>query len=346
MLLTKGKGRTLESIYYQKLGPYQRSYDAALRCYRSLGQIFSIAGDVSPRDLCLMVQYDHPELFYVNKDFRLYPKLFGKDIRPDYMYSGYDIKKISKQLEDIAASIIAELINAHQSDFDKVRVLHDYLKTNLQYDTRYADERVFNRENLEAHSVVGALIHHKCVCEGFAKAMKYLCDRISLECWVVKGEANNDLSRGNHAWNIVCINGYYHHVDVTWDNPTVNLDGFSDYSYLNLSDSEIGRDHTWKRDWYPACPSSPYNYFRVTDSLLDSKVQLDRFLYESFSREDEFVMFRVERGSTLEREIMGYWPDAIEKASARCRYVRVDSWKYGSVPEQLTYYMKPQYTFL
>ena len=47
------------------------------------------------------------------------------------------------------------------------------------------------------------------------------------------------------------------------------------YGYMNLSDDEIAKDHTWNRKHYPECPSSPYNYFRVNNALLDSKAQLE-----------------------------------------------------------------------
>ena len=177
------------------------------------------------------------------------------------------------------------------------------------------------------------------------RAMKYLCDKISLECYVVCGTGNSPLAMGPHAWNIVRINGYYHHVDVTWDNQYSDSAEIPNYGYLNLSDDEIAKDHTWDRRLYPACPTSPYNYFRVNDALLDSRAMLESFLYNSFQNEEEFVMFRIVRGSTLEREINGCLPDCIQRASARCKYIRATSFRYGSVPEQLTFFVRPSYEY-
>ena len=249
-------------------------------------------------------------------------------------------------LEAKARALINELINDHQSDYDKVRALHDYLKSNLEYDTVAASSRSMTDRNVaDAHTIVGALLKHKCVCEGFAKAMKYLCDKISLECYVVCGKGNSPLAMGPHAWNIVRINGYYHHVDVTWDNQYSDSAEIPNYGYLNLSDDEIAKDHTWDRRFYPACPSSPYNFFRVNDALLDSKAQLESFLYNSFQNEEEFVMFRVVRGSMLEREINGCLPDCIQRASDRCKYIRASSFQYGCVPEQLTFFVRPNYEY-
>lgn len=195
---------------------------------------------------------------------------------PAYLYSPAEATKIRGQLDAAAQSIISEHINDHQSDYDKVRSLHDYLKSNLEYDTVAASSHRPNERNIaEAHNIIGALLKCKCVCEGFAKAFKFLCDKIDLECWVVSGKGSSSIGAGPHAWNIVKINGYYHHVDVTWDNQYSDSSSMPNYGYMNLSDDEIAKDHTWNKKHYPECPSSPYNYFRVNNALLDSKAQLE-----------------------------------------------------------------------
>ena len=288
----------------------------------------------------------HPELFFVGRYFTVSGSMFGKIIHPMYMYSRDRVVQLNQQLEAVANSLISELINDHQSEYDKVRVLHDYLKCNLEYDmdavssNSHTDTKI-----LEAHSIVGALLNKKCVCEGFACAMKYLCDKISIECYVVSGHGSNSMFSGPHAWNIVRINGYYHHVDVTWDNQYSDNNDMPNYGYFNLSDDEIAKDHTWNRKKYPACPSSPYNYFKVNNSLLDSKVQLENFLYESFQNEEQYITFRVEKDSPLEREIHYCISGAISRASNRCKYISVNRYTFNYIQEQLTYFVIPEYEY-
>lgn len=179
---------------------------------------------------------------------------------PAYLYSPAEATKIRGQLDAAAQSIISEHINDHQSDYDKVRSLHDYLKSNLEYDTVAASSHRPNERNIaEAHNIIGALLKHKCVCEGFAKAFKFLCDKIDLECWVVSGKGSSSIGAGPHAWNIVKINGYYHHVDVTWDNQ------YSDSSSKDAEDTlrmegKLGDDEQI-RDVVITCPA----YFGVTE---------------------------------------------------------------------------------
>ena len=336
----------MESVYYKNLGSDKRYYDAAVRCLLDHRSKFAISSDKMANEIVTHVKNDHPELFAVSPEFRIYTSGFKKEVELKYIYSLYDMNKIASDIEKIAAQIIGELINPNQSEYDKVRVLHDYLKCNLEYDLDMANNNnLSDRRNVEAHSIVGAFLKHKCVCEGFAKAMKYLCDRVGVECWVVFGNGNSSVSNGPHGWNIVRINGYYHHVDVTWDNQYSDDAFMPNYGYFCLSDEEIAKDHTWDRRNYPQCPSSPYNFFRVNNALLDSKAQFESFLYNAFQNEEEIIMFRVVRGSMLEQQINGCLEECVFKAAGRCKYISVPTFRYGSVPQQLTYFVRPEYNY-
>lgn len=337
----------MQSVYYNKLGINQKTYDAALRCFQNRGKSFSLSGSIQAAELAIEVLNEHPEIFYVGQEFRIMSTLMRREIIPTYLYSPSEVIKIKNQIETKAKQIIDTSINAHQSDYDKVRSLHDYLKSTLEYDTLAASSNRPNERNIaEAHNIVGALLKNKCVCEGFAKAFKFLCDKINLECWVVTGKGSSSIGSGPHAWNIVKIDGYYHHVDVTWDNQYSDSSVIPNYGYMNLSDEEISKDHTWNRKNYPSCPSSPYNYFSVNGALIDSKAQLENMLYNSIQMEEEIIMFRIVRGCMLEQEISGCLVDCIQRAANRCKHICVPTFHYGGVPEQLTFFVKPDYKYI
>lgn len=336
----------MQSVYYNNLGANKRIYDAALKCLQNRGKTLSIVGVIKADELYKTVLDEHPELFYVSQEFYIKTGLIHKEIEPIYLYSTAEIKKMHTQLEIEVQKILSECINEHQADYDKARSLHDYLKSNLEYDDDATGKKKFKSQNfIEAHNIIGALLKHKCVCEGFAKAFKFLCDKIGLECWVVSGTGGSTISSGPHAWNIVKINGYYHHVDVTWDNQYSDSSRMPNYGYLNLSDDEITKDHTWNRKNYPKCPSSPYNYFRVNNALIDSKAQLETMLYNSFQMEEEIIMFRVVRGSILEQEISGCLKECIQRAANRCKYISVPKFNSSRIPEQLTFCVRPEYCY-
>ena len=334
----------LHSVYYNSLGANKRVYDEALHCFQNRGRGFSLGGVAQAEVLVSQVLGDHPELFYVSQGVGIAMTFLSRTAIPKYLYSQAEAARLRQELDAAADRIIRQVINDHQSDYDKVLQLHDYLKQNVEYDYNAARSMMVTDPKVAAaHNIVGALLKGKCVCEGFAKAMKFLCDRIGLECWVVSGKGSSSMASGPHAWNIVRINGYYHHVDVTWDIQAVEEASIPNYGYLNLSDQEIAKDHTWDKRLYPACPDSPYNYFRVNNALLDSRAQLESMLYNSLQMEEEYIMFRVVRGSLLEREINGCLTECIQRAISRCKYVKVPTFHYNSVPEQLTFCVKPDY---
>ncbi len=62
------------------------------------------------------------------------------------------------------------------------------------------------------------------VCEGYAKALKVLCDALGIGCVLVEGDARSSTSTfgGAHMWNYVQVDGAWYAVDVTWNDPVVS----------------------------------------------------------------------------------------------------------------------------
>lgn len=146
----------MQSVYYNNLGANKRIYDAALQCFQNRGRSFPVTGSIPAAELAIEVLNDHPEIFYVGQEFRVMSSLMRRDIMPAYLYSPAEATKIRGQLDAAAQSIISEHINDHQSDYDKVRSLHDYLKSNLEYDTVAASSHRPNERNIaEAHECPG-----------------------------------------------------------------------------------------------------------------------------------------------------------------------------------------------
>ena len=127
------------------------------------------------------------------------------------------------------------------SAVEKEKYIHDYICSNTAYD----EDSPLNQ------SAYSALTSSHSVCAGYARAFQIACERVGIPCYYVTGT-----SRGvNHAWNIVCIDGSYYNVDLTWDD--VIADNFSkpSYIYFNKNDAAFAADHT-RSDYavlLPAC---------------------------------------------------------------------------------------------
>ena len=62
-----------------------------------------------------------------------------------------------------------------------------------------------------------------------------------------------------HAWNLVKIENKWYHLDTTFDDPVPDEQGRVTYSYFNLSDEQIARNHEWNRGDYPQATTNYYS---------------------------------------------------------------------------------------
>lgn len=181
--------------------------------------------------------------------FSIYNKIhweqFGSTltVRVDYLISRSQFEETRQMVSELAN----ELVQPGMSQMEIEKAFHDYLCRHCVYDLQFQDP---------SYSAYGALVLGRAVCQGYSEAMGMLCLEAGLECRIVTGTARDDSGQsGDHAWNLVKIDGEYRHVDVTYDDP-VRSDGLErfTYEYFNLSDAGIARDHSWDKEAYPAAP--------------------------------------------------------------------------------------------
>lgn len=114
------------------------------------------------------------------------------------------------QLRAVADSILAE-VTPGMTDYEKLCILHDrFIEWGDYGDMTGAD----------AGNIRGALLNKRAVCEGFARAGLYLCQRLGLECIFVTGQMQTSTVNdtwGNHAWNYVRVDGQWYLMDLTSD---------------------------------------------------------------------------------------------------------------------------------
>ena len=104
-----------------------------------------------------------------------------------YKYSIGETNRMLRETEEAAKEIVA-LTDETMSDYEKLKVFHDYLAINVESstDSPYAD------------SVYGALVKKQALCEGYAKAFSYLCNIAGIENMIVTCYTDVD-----HMWYMV-----------------------------------------------------------------------------------------------------------------------------------------------
>lgn len=96
---------------------------------------------------------------------------------------------------------------------------------------------------------------------------------------------------GEHAWNIVKINGRNYYLDVVW-NLASRENGFRCYDYFNLTDSAIAVDHFDYRGT-PICSDRKENYFEMNGLEATSERQIKKLIKSQIQNEKREIYYRL-----------------------------------------------------
>lgn len=193
---------------------------------------------------------DYPDLFYIsNWEYKITE--YYVVLKPIYTLSHKEILDIDKECKIQKKFILSRVEGLSQLEI--VKRIHDILIRNIKYS--YDD-------NDFVHTIVGGLVFRKAVCDGYSKLFKLLLDDLNINCIIVNGKGFNKtlVDSENHAWNMICLDGNWYHVDVTYDN-SLSVPDFIRYDYFLVNDNMIRNDHYYDVDKYPkAIDDSLYQY--------------------------------------------------------------------------------------
>ena len=177
--------------------------------------------------------YDYPEIFYIDITklilttkttsigiFSTHRVELANGENSTYYAEGILSKSDLIYKEEYAKKIRDKIVNNLKgySNYEQIKYVHNWLIDNLEYDTTY--------KQTDIHNVYGALVNRKVVCEGYARAFKYILDGLNIENILVSGTAtNSNNSTESHAWNYVKLDGKWYAIDVTWDDPIIKGGG-------------------------------------------------------------------------------------------------------------------------
>ncbi len=152
---------------------------------------------------------------------------------------------------------IDELITEDMTDYEKELAIYEWL---VSY-------TVFDEENMSAivqgdrysHLPYGVLKYHMAICVGYATTFQLFMDCLEIPCKTIHSTIT-----GEHAWNMVQLDGEWYHVDVTFDGGgEIPL-----YTYFNVPDEVVEENgYPWSRTEYPEAAS--YKYCYVVQSATD-----------------------------------------------------------------------------
>lgn len=205
---------------------------------------------------------DTPEHFYTRN---LSYTLVGEkvvSITFNYLYPKDEIET-KKTLIKKKITPILNSASSLKTEYEKSKYIYEYIIKNTVYDEKGGES---------IYWIDGVLLNGVGVCQGYAKTYQMLTNFLGIQSTYVRGTSRNL----NHGWNLVKLDGNFYHVDSTWGDLSVNGINGVDYSYLNLTDDEIKKDHTIDEKKNPTLPiasSTGDNYFIQANALINNYIQ-------------------------------------------------------------------------
>ena len=153
---------------------------------------------------------------------------------------------ILERCREIFASCITDGMTA----FERELALHDYLVAWGEYDQTVYDART-PQGRADNTNPYGMLTGGYGICLGYATTFQLLMDLAEVECITVVGASSD--STGDHAWNMVRLEGEWYCVDPTWDDPSGDYTGVDpswmtrmNHRYFNVTSDHMRRtNHQW-----------------------------------------------------------------------------------------------------
>lgn len=285
-----------ENNYYYNLltKPQKQAYHAMLVGLQAISSSFPVprmsASEFS--DMFFYLRLDHPEIFYaVNFEYRFADAADFVEFIPEYMFPPKQIREHIKAMDARVSKLVRPALSMNEQE--KEQYIHDFILENVRYD---------KLKKPYSHEIIGPLGHGVGVCEGIAKTVKILCDKLGL--WCIIAIAGNNPEKGikyRHAWNVIKIGGEYYHLDATFDN-TLSRDGTHRYDYFNINDAQLFRDHEPALTALPKCSDGRHSWYNEK-KLAFADIEKIRSRAAQALKKDKTLVFRYS-GGYLTREII------------------------------------------
>ncbi len=166
----------------------------------------------------------------------------SRDLR--FLLPDKNVESDSTKIIDLATSIVSGL----KTDMEKTRAIHDWVATNISYDTKS-----YYKNDFHELSALETLQGKKAICSGYANLTAALNRAVGIPTKVVGGNAWDSSKKAHsspsgHAWNEAYIDGTWIAEDTTWDAGAI--DSYSkkfhfklSHKYFNPNMSKFTDDH-------------------------------------------------------------------------------------------------------
>lgn len=221
----------LLNIYYTVINAGKNSFTfyCSKEYENCLDDVKDIANDKTT--LSLINNYVHPYngFNHIETEFDNTGKV---EIIIHKSYSEDEIIAIEQKLDEIQNNVLTENTTTEQ----KIKLIHDYIINNTKYDVQKTENT--NSTLYKSEIAYGPLLQGYGICSGYTDTMQLMLERLEIE--------NFKVASTNHVWNAVKIDDTWKHLDLTWDDPIldIGLDWIIHDFYLISTEELLKLDQT------------------------------------------------------------------------------------------------------
>jgi hypothetical protein len=209
-------------------------------------------------------------------------------------YKTGDDSKITDERDQYVLEQIRQLIpeiitSDDMTDYEKEKAVYDW---QVKY-VNFADDSLASiPDNDEDEDVsylpYGVLKYREAICVGNATTFKLFMDCLDIPCMII-----HSTEEGEHAWDLVQIDGDWYHVDITFDSIS---DGEPMYSYFNVTDAvKDDMGYPWDHDEFPAADSVKYNYAYMNSTYVKDATEVPQLFKDSMKDGSTMIYVRCEQ---------------------------------------------------
>lgn len=246
---------------------------------------------------------DHPEYFfvdgYVYTEYTREEALAGISFEATYTMDRQQALERKARIE-AAVKQWFNGVSPSAGEYEKVKYVYEMLIRGTEYDDKAEDNQ----------NICSVLLNGRSVCQGYAKAAQFLLQRLGVECSLVIGVVEGNVS---HAWNLVKVDGAYYYMDPSWGDPSYVFFGEKtdkqpeiSYDYLCITTEQLLKTHTPITQLaLPVCDSMECNYY-VQEGLYLTRIE-EQKLQEIFAKlgtaqsRDDFVSVKCADAAVYEQ---------------------------------------------
>lgn len=212
-----------------------------------------------------------------------------------------------KYVLEKASEIINENIKDGMSDYEKEKAIYDWQVAYVAYNNQ--NLAPISAGDRYSHLPYGVLKYHQAICVGNATTFQLFMDMLGIENQII-----HSTEQGEHAWNLVKLDGDWYHSDVTFDGGS---NGKPAYSSFNVPDSvKDDGNYPWNHDVIPSAEGTKYCYLANEAKELADIYALPKYIKQQLDKDVQMISFTLKDSKGYTQEVADFIATAFSTGDA------------------------------